>query len=313
MSRLSRRGFTLVEMLIVLAIIGVLIGLLLPAVMAAVNYARRTAIATEIGELDKAVTAYKDKTGDFPPNFRDFDAFMRHVRKCYPKADAAHLTNVTLRIWSLPPNYTAMDLDTTRVPNIDEGEALVLWLYLLDNDPREPFKAILAAFNAAGSVDATLLAAGSPERHFPFKEERLIDGGDADFLPSYKAAYSGETFYLYLDSRSYDELIADFTSTARGAFGEDPSFGNTRPYWSETRASTNTTLPLWRQFKPMNPTSFQIISAGQDEEFGVDLPPVAAPERPIKFFPGGGGPYQDGDQDNITNFTAGRRLEDHIP
>jgi prepilin-type N-terminal cleavage/methylation domain-containing protein len=61
------RGFTLVEMLVVLGIIALLVGLLLPAVMAAVNASRRAQMALEISQLDQAVNAYKNQFGDFPP------------------------------------------------------------------------------------------------------------------------------------------------------------------------------------------------------------------------------------------------------
>jgi hypothetical protein len=188
------------------------------------------------------------------------------------------------------------------VPTIDEGESLVFWLYLVDNDKREPFKALLGT------------QPGSPEHLFPFKEERFINS-DGDFVAAYKAIFSGESAYLYIDSRSYDDLTDDYANPqTRAALAADlPVAGYTRPYWSEDRASTNASLPLWQQFKPKNPTSFQIICAGQDGEFGVDPPALAAPERAVKYFPGGGGPYQPGDNDNMTNFTEGSRLEDKIP
>ena len=318
---MSRRAFTLVEMLVVLGIIAVLVALLAPAVMAAINSARRAAIATDISGLHDAVTAYQTKHGDLPPNFRDHAAFIRHVRKCYPKITPAHLTLVERRIWSTAPDYTAANFDPTRVPNMDEGESLVFWLYLVDNDPREPFKAILAAFpinnTPAPSVANTLLAAGSPEKIYPFKEDRLISS-DNDGMPSYRAIYSNETFYLYLDSRSYDDFLnfANSTTTANSrAFGELRTLGETRPYWSEIRSTTTPTpaVPLTAHFKAMNPTSFQIIGAGQDGLFGVDPPNAGA-----KFFPGGGGTnggrgYWPEDNDNMTNFSEGRRLEDHIP
>jgi prepilin-type N-terminal cleavage/methylation domain-containing protein len=317
----SRRAFTLVEMLVVLGIIAVLVALLAPAVMAAINNARRAAIAVEISSLDSAVTAYQTKRGDFPPNFRDHGAFIRHVRKCYPKITPAHLLEVERRVWSTAPDYPVASIDYTRVPNMDEGESLVFWLYMVDNDPREPFKAILAAFPINNmpppSVANTLLATNSAEKIFPFKEERLVSS-DGDGMPSYRAIYSKETFYLYLDSRSYDDLLnfTNATTTANSrAFGELRTLGETRPYWSEDRSTTTPTpaVPLTAHFKPENPTTFQIICAGQDGLFGIDPPNGGA-----KFFPGGGGTnggrgYWPDDNDNMTNFSEGRRLEDHIP
>ncbi|MDA1041239.1 MAG: DUF1559 domain-containing protein [Planctomycetota bacterium] len=51
----SRRGFTLVELLVVIAIIGVLIGLLLPAVQAAREAARRSSCANNLKQLGLAI------------------------------------------------------------------------------------------------------------------------------------------------------------------------------------------------------------------------------------------------------------------
>jgi prepilin-type N-terminal cleavage/methylation domain-containing protein len=312
------RGFTLVEMLVVLGIIAVLVALLAPAVMAAINNARRAAIATDISGLHDAITAYQQKRGDFPPNFRDHAAFVRHVRKCYPKITPLHLAEVERRVWSTPPDYLATNIDYTRVPNMDEGESLVFWLYLVDNDPREPFKAIVQGINGPSSTNP-LLAANSPEHLYPFKEDRLISSDD-DLMPSYRAIYSKETFYLYIDSRSYLQLTA---VAGIRAFGETPALGTARPYWSEDRATTVNPLPPrsatapWKaHFKPVYPTAFQIIGAGQDGLFGDD--PGTALYPGAKFFKGGGWTeggrgYMPEDNDNMTNFSEGRRLEDHIP
>lgn len=67
MNRPSRRGFTLVELLIVIAIIGVLMGLLLPAVNAARARARQAECLNKIREIAGAITNYStQKGGEFP-------------------------------------------------------------------------------------------------------------------------------------------------------------------------------------------------------------------------------------------------------
>ena len=62
----QRHGFTLVELLIVIAIIGTLMALLLPAVNAARERARQLTCSTNLGQLAKATFNLGTKKGDFP-------------------------------------------------------------------------------------------------------------------------------------------------------------------------------------------------------------------------------------------------------
>jgi prepilin-type N-terminal cleavage/methylation domain-containing protein len=61
------RGFTLVELLVVLAIIGLLVALLLPAVMAAREAARRAACQSNFRQVGIALHQYHDSFQVFPP------------------------------------------------------------------------------------------------------------------------------------------------------------------------------------------------------------------------------------------------------
>jgi prepilin-type N-terminal cleavage/methylation domain-containing protein len=66
----ARRGaFTLVEMLVVITIIGILASLITGAVIAARRRARNAAIAIDLSNLDAACKAYKEKFGEYPPDF----------------------------------------------------------------------------------------------------------------------------------------------------------------------------------------------------------------------------------------------------
>ena len=61
--------FTLIELLIVLAIIGILAGMLLPALASAREQARRTNCLNNLGQIGKACVAYQQPNGDYFPAF----------------------------------------------------------------------------------------------------------------------------------------------------------------------------------------------------------------------------------------------------
>ncbi len=142
-------GFTLVELLTVIVIIGILAGIAIPAITGALRTAKEAAIRTEIDVMSQAMEAYKLEHGDYPPDFSDWDAVETHFRKAFPSID-----NNELRILAQFTHYNSSmercDSGGTADPRtsaafdhyphaIDRAEALVLCLGGFSKDKKLPF------------------------------------------------------------------------------------------------------------------------------------------------------------------------------
>ena len=84
----ARSGFTLVELLVVITIIGILMGLLLPAVQAAREAARRNQCSTQINNLSKAAIQYEMAKKQFPGWLNDFGRFTGSFDPSEPEPGA---------------------------------------------------------------------------------------------------------------------------------------------------------------------------------------------------------------------------------
>lgn len=64
----SNKGFTLIELVVVIAILGILAGIAIPRFMDATATARGAKIVADMRTIDSAIMLYQAKTGDLPAN-----------------------------------------------------------------------------------------------------------------------------------------------------------------------------------------------------------------------------------------------------
>lgn len=101
-------GFTLVELLVVVAILGVLIGMLLPAVQAARGAARRTACANNLRQVGLGTANYEASQLKFPPGINGPMTFpypsISWLSRILPFVEQAGMWNQTVADYATNPS-----------------------------------------------------------------------------------------------------------------------------------------------------------------------------------------------------------------
>ena len=83
-ARRRARGFTLLELMVVVVIIGVLAALIAPQVLSRVGQAKGTAAKADIASIMNALKLYKLDNGRFPTQEQGLDALRPYLRKDVP-------------------------------------------------------------------------------------------------------------------------------------------------------------------------------------------------------------------------------------
>ena len=163
----NRAGFTLTELLAVIAIISTLLAILVPTIRVAISSAHKAAIKAEVDMLHMAVMNYKNEYGGLPPCEGYTNALsqrpVRHLRRLFPRC------TVPLQ------QFTGL-----RVAYLNPANSLLFWLSGYTGDPERP------------------LTPG-PSRKSMYDYDQLRAKSYV-----YKAPYSLDTPYLFFDSGIFD-------------------------------------------------------------------------------------------------------------
>lgn len=306
-TRARRLGFTLVELLVVITIIGILAGLALVALQGVPGAVRNTAVKMELTQIGQALDLYKQERGSYPPdgtslltaNTDRTAAINRHLNVLFPQRSATldTPTNDATRLQAM--------IDAGYVSNLGHTTN-DYQLYQID--PTEAYVIFLMGFSP--NIELPLTGTGERNPMFEFDQTRLSDP-DGDGWWSYKPAYH-DSEIVYFNAKSYatssSGTITGISTVDFSTISGSLASGIARPY---ATVGPNGSIQ-W-----VNDNTFQLMSAGSDADFG-NFSASTTPTTAIKLYPAGlqntsvyanSINYTLEDLDNVANFTEGSTLE----
>ncbi len=147
-ARRHKTGFTLVELLVVITIIGILVALLLPAVQAAREAARRLQCKNQIRQIGVALVHHRSTYGGFPPG----------IPSCWENTWATGGTGSTSKAWCQGPNWLVNILDEL------ELTAMAEYVYESMDNQRNPVDDMEHEAGAVGCHTPRIMLCPSAER-----------------------------------------------------------------------------------------------------------------------------------------------------
>lgn len=120
----EERGFTLVEMIIVMAVIAALTAISIPVSTGIVNKAKGTRIASKIDQIANAAISYKTETGNSPGSLSALSDYLKTTSLPSYGIIASDSTSCTIQASPYTDNNTAY-IKAANVLKATYGDTLV--------------------------------------------------------------------------------------------------------------------------------------------------------------------------------------------
>jgi prepilin-type N-terminal cleavage/methylation domain-containing protein len=334
----STHGFTLVELLVVITIIGILAALITVAAVGALKKAQETRIKAEINEMANALDEYKNKTTAYPPNLQwDFgqgengssaqqtarqnmlyNDLKRHLKQAFPRHQEPD--GLLRCLVGMAPGTGFRELPG----GMRADEAPAFWLGGFSSDPKYPISG-----EGGPSYPTTLGKEDRIEnRHwiFPLDVARLgprdsnneFDDTSGRYL-EYTVTIVGQNnnqpqvrrlnMWKYFPAKS--ELAYLYFDTSRHAPTEydPPAAADLHVHALKKIENPGASERLLF----VNPDKFQVLHCGIDGIWGDEFDRASyaqylADKTQFVAFPTG--PFIGDPADTVVNFTTETKLED---
>lgn len=335
-----RRGFTLVELLVVIIIISMLAGMMAVALPAALKAAKRMTICSEIQQLSMSLENYKTDCGDYPPDCAYIDYIgsdtacvkardqarnevVRHFRKRFPRYRPGANGGTGSTQWDILCDDVRKGPGALELAYLNPSSALAFFLGGLPDGDGKP-----SGFSANPSNP--FAAGGSRTTPFFELDESRYKIDTITKLPQYFPKHiknpgnsSEGVPYVYFRGRSnaygprtFQELHSnnanDRVAVPRYPLIPNANIGICLPYGQTqvlTTSPKDTTNIDWYAGGKI-----QIIAAGLDGQFGTtssSFNPTSNPLDAYRYFNPDGNNLDPSEDDNLSSFTPGQ-LEDGV-